>query len=171
MHQSDETQLHEEQSQRLFAALTKCYHALSDSARKHIGTYGINATEFGVLQLLHLSGPLPLGEVAAKQMLSTGSMTYVIDSLESHGYVQRVACPKDRRRLYAALTESGVELVERILPEHAAEINRITAALTPDEQKVAEALLNKLADFHTSDGQSDTNICPLISKDDRSPDQ
>ncbi len=171
MNQSDNSPIVEDQALRLFAALTRCFHALSDSARKHISTYGINATEFGVLQLLHLSGPLPLGEVAAKQMLTTGSMTYVIDSLETHGYVQRVACPKDRRRLYAELTESGTLLVERILPEHAAEISRLVAALTAEEQTVAEQLLNKLAEFHKSDGQADLNICPLIAQGERNTDK
>jgi MarR family 2-MHQ and catechol resistance regulon transcriptional repressor len=167
MNQSEQTQPTEEQSMKLFIALTKCYHALSDAVRKHISTYGINATEYGVLQLLHFTGPLPLGEVAAKQMLTSGSMTYVIDSLEGHGYVQRVACPKDRRRLYAALTDSGTLLVERILPEHATEIGRIAAALSPEEQKLAENLLTRLAEIHNQEGQPEHSICPLIANDER----
>jgi DNA-binding MarR family transcriptional regulator len=50
---------------------------------------------------------LTFSDLADKVVLSRSGLTRRIDRLVALGYVERQACPEDRRRGYAALTEAG----------------------------------------------------------------
>ena len=104
---------------RLFVVLMRCTNAVSEQSRQDIVRAGLSTSEFAVLELLYHKGPTPLGAVAAQVLLTSGSMTYVIDQLEKQGLVMRVACPKDRRRLHAALTDAGQAKIAALFPGHA----------------------------------------------------
>jgi MarR family 2-MHQ and catechol resistance regulon transcriptional repressor len=82
--------------------------------------------------------------LAERLLLATGSVTHVIDQLEKQDLVKRVACPRDRRVLYADLTEKGRALIADIFPAHAASIRQAVAGLSPEEQEAATTLLKKL---------------------------
>lgn len=64
----------------------------------------MNPTEFAVLELLYHKGQQPLQQIGGKILLASGSITYVVDKLEKKGFLERVACPNDRRVTYAAIT-------------------------------------------------------------------
>lgn len=128
----------------LFVVLARCCNSVSDQARQDIARYDLSGSEFAVLELLHHKGPTPLGAIAEQVLLTSGSMTYVIDQLEKQGLVKRVACPADRRRLYAELTENGRAKIEAIFPGHAERIREVMSALSPAEQDEAARLLKRL---------------------------
>ncbi|HLK60685.1 MAG TPA: MarR family transcriptional regulator [Chthonomonadaceae bacterium] len=129
---------------RLFVVLTRCYNSVAEHARQDIARHGLSGSEFGVLELLYHKGPTSLGVIAERILLTTGSLTYVIDQLEKQGLARRIACPTDRRVCYADLTEAGRERIQQIFPEHAARIRQALSGLAPDEQEAAIALLKKL---------------------------
>jgi MarR family 2-MHQ and catechol resistance regulon transcriptional repressor len=97
-----------------------------------------------VLEVLHAKGPLMVGEVGSRVLLTSGSTTYVVDRLEERGLVARRPCTSDRRVLYVDLTERGRELIASIFPEHAEEVRRAMTGLTTEEQKIATAMLKRL---------------------------
>ena len=81
---------------------------------------GISSAEFGVLlRLARTPGEhLRMSDLAEGAGLSTSGMTRLVDRLESAGYVERAACPVDRRGLEAVLTAKGRKLVQKALPTH-----------------------------------------------------
>ena len=129
---------------RLFVVLMRCTNAVGEQARQDILRSELSTTEFAVLELLYHKGPTPLGAVASQVLLTSGSMTYVIDQLEKQGLVTRVACPKDRRKLHAVLTDAGQAKIAAIFPDHAACITQAVSVLSPDEQDELTRLLKKL---------------------------
>jgi MarR family 2-MHQ and catechol resistance regulon transcriptional repressor len=129
---------------KLFVVLSRAAASVAEHARQDILRHGLSVSEFGVLELLWHKGPQPLGEVAERILLTTGSVTYVIDQLVKQGLVQRRACPTDRRVIYAELTEEGSERIAKIFPVHAAQIKQAVAGLTAEEQTLATDLLRKL---------------------------
>jgi MarR family 2-MHQ and catechol resistance regulon transcriptional repressor len=142
-----ETIEYEEQTARalrLFVVLARCYNAVTEHTRRDIARHGLKPSEFGVLELLYHKGPVPLGEVAKRILLTTGSVTHLIDQLEKQGLVRRVACPTDRRVFYADLTQKGRELIGNIFPAHAETIHQAVAGLSSQEQETALELLKKL---------------------------
>ena len=60
-----------------------------------------------ILEALYHLGPLSLGELAGKLLVTGGNVTYVMDRLEEHGWVIRERCGEDRRVVRAKLTPAG----------------------------------------------------------------
>jgi len=123
---------------KLWVVLSRAYAAVRDHAITDIERYGLTGGEFGILESLYHRGPMLLGEVQRKILVSSGGITYLVDRLEKRGLVERRDCPSDRRARYAALTAEGEALIERIFPLHAACIERAVGGL--DAEKKAEAI-------------------------------
>lgn len=133
-----------DQSLKLFIVLSRAYRALNEHVNKRIQRYGLNPTEFAVLELLYHKGDQPLQQIGGKILLASGSMTYVIDKLEKKEYILRVACPEDRRVTYAQITAKGKKLIEQVFPSHKNEIDRIMSVLSEEEQETAIQLLKRI---------------------------
>ncbi|MCA1012923.1 MarR family winged helix-turn-helix transcriptional regulator [Halobacillus halophilus] len=131
-------------SLKLFVVLTKAQRSVADLVRDDIQRYGLNPTEFGVLELLYHEGEQPLQKIGEKILLASGSITYVVDKLEKKEYLERVPCPNDRRITFASITEKGREFLNEIFPDHWKQIERITGGLTDEEKVQAIELLKKL---------------------------
>lgn len=129
---------------KLFIVLSRASKVILDEAHKLIDEHGLNPTEFGVLELLHHRGKQPIQKIGQKILLRSGSMTYVVDKLEKRGFLERILCENDKRVTYISITQTGVELIESIFPEHAKNIESLMSGLDADEQNSAIELLRKL---------------------------
>lgn len=129
---------------KLFTVLSRAHAALQERSREDIQRHGLTPAEFAVLEALYHRGPLLLGEIQAKILVSSGGITYLVDRLTERGLVERRECPEDRRARYAALTPRGVSFLDEIFPEHARCLARASEGLTPEERTVAIRLLKKL---------------------------
>lgn len=132
------------QSLKLFIVLSRAYRAVNENVNKLIHTYGLNPTEFAVMELLYHKGDQPLQQIGGKILLASGSITYVVDKLEQKGLLKRVACPKDRRVTYAQITEKGKSFIEDVFPDHAKQIDTLMSKLSEDEKESAIMILKKL---------------------------
>jgi MarR family 2-MHQ and catechol resistance regulon transcriptional repressor len=129
---------------KLFVVLSRAYSAVSDELQASFAVEGLTGTEFGILEVLHHKGPLLLGEIQRKILVTSGGITYLVDRLVEKGLVKREECPNDRRARYAVLTPAGDALIRRIFPDHAKKIAQVVSGLNEDEQIEATALLRKL---------------------------
>lgn len=129
---------------RLWIALARCYATFSRAVSCKIGEYGLTAPQFGVLEALYHLGPLALGELAGKLLVTGGNVTYVMDRLEDQGLVRRERSPQDRRVIQAKLTEKGYDLMAEVFPGHGAFIEELASHLDAAEQDVLKGLLKKL---------------------------
>jgi MarR family 2-MHQ and catechol resistance regulon transcriptional repressor len=127
-----------EQSLKLWVVLSRAFDAMQGHAAADIARHGLTITEFGVMEALYHKGPLLLGEVQRKILVTSGGVTYLIDRLVAKGLVERRRCEKDRRAYYAALTPEGESLIREIFPQHAAAIDRALGGL--DEAQKAQAI-------------------------------
>jgi MarR family 2-MHQ and catechol resistance regulon transcriptional repressor len=129
---------------KLYVVLSRAYLAVERHSQADIARHELSQGEFAILEALYHRGPLLLGEVQRKILVSSGGVTYLVDRLEADGLVERRECPTDRRARYAALTPKGRQLMKRIFPEHAAALERAVAGLSGTEKKQAIDLLRKL---------------------------
>ena len=65
-----------------------------------------------------------MAALADTVLLSPSGLSRAVERLEKRGLVQRIPCTEDRRGAYAALTESGSDLVRTAGATHAAGIRR-----------------------------------------------
>jgi DNA-binding MarR family transcriptional regulator len=84
--------------------------------------------------------PLSPTTIAERLIVTTASVTSLLDTLERRGLVERHPDPTDRRKLLIRITPDGKALVDRFLPEVVA---LQTAALAP----LAEAQRRQLVDI------------------------
>lgn len=136
-----------DQSLKLFIVLSRANRSVMEHVHKFIQQHGMNPTEFAVLELLYHKGKQPLQQIGGKILLASGSITYVIDKLEKKSFLERIACPNDRRVTYAQITEAGKEMIESMFPDHEKRIHSILSVLTSEEQEVAISLLKKIGHY------------------------
>jgi MarR family transcriptional regulator, 2-MHQ and catechol-resistance regulon repressor len=133
-----------ERALKLFIVLSRASKVVLEEANKLIETYKLNPTEFAVLELLYHKGRQPIQKIGQKILLSSGSMTYVVDKLEKKGLIERVFCKEDKRVTYMSITDAGNALIEEIFPSHEKKINGLMSVLSEAEQDTAIDLLRKL---------------------------
>lgn len=129
---------------KLFIVLSRASKVIAEEAHKLIDTYGLNPTEFGVLELLYHRGRQPIQKIGQKILLRSGSMTYVVNKLEERGLLTRDLCEEDKRVTYISITEKGTSLIEAIFPEHAENIKSLMSGLNAEEQELAIDVVRKL---------------------------
>ena len=133
-----------ERALKLFIVLSRATKVISEESNKIIEQFGLNPTEFGVLELLHHRGRQPIQKIGQKILLRSGSMTYVVNRLEEKGYLQRIFCEEDKRITYIEITDVGVSLVEEIFPDHVKKIESLMSGLSKEEQEQTIELVKKL---------------------------
>ncbi len=128
----------------LWVVINRAHAAITAHAQRDIAQHGLSEAEFGVLELLFHKGPLLLGEIQRRVLVSSGGITFLVDKLAAKGLVERRECASDRRARYAALTDGGEALLKRVFPAHAECMATALAGLTREEQEQATDLLRRL---------------------------
>ncbi len=82
--------------------------------------HGLPLAEWDVLLQLAdgPSGRLRMGELAESVLLTRSGITRLVDRMIKTGLVVREACPGDRRGYYAVITGKGLEIIEKVGPDH-----------------------------------------------------
>lgn len=109
---------------------------------------GLPVTWFEVLLRLARSEGhrLRMAELARQVGLSTSGLTRLVDRIEAAGYVQREACPEDRRGANAVLTAEGAAELRDAVPSHLESLEEHLAAPLGDQIELFESLLRDLRD-------------------------
>ncbi|MEJ2216299.1 MAG: MarR family transcriptional regulator [Gemmatimonadota bacterium] len=129
---------------KLWVVLARAHAAIAQRVRTDLVRHGLTAAEFGALEALYHRGPMLLGEVQKKILVSSGGITYLMDRLVKKGLAERRPCEEDRRASWAQLTPAGVALIQRIFPEHAAMLQHTLGGLNDKEKEEAIRLIRQL---------------------------
>jgi DNA-binding MarR family transcriptional regulator len=133
-----------------FLSLIKTLGLLKRVMEPHFAQFGISASQWGVLVTLHRCGSgrneseLRLTDLGDRLIVRPASITGVVDRLQRMGLVDRSASPSDHRAKNVTLTESGRQLVSRVLEHHPAQMQRVMQGLSDCEQADLQRLLDKL---------------------------
>lgn len=131
-------------SLKALTVLMRSSQHVQESIKRSISNFGLNPSEFGVLELLYHKGEQPIQNIGKKILLASSSLTYVIDKLESKGLVSRKPCETDRRVIFTSITEDGRKLMDEIFPLNEKDIEEIFQALEPSELEQYVELVKKV---------------------------
>lgn len=120
---------------KLVIAMARTYNDLFFQIEKNVQEFGLNISEFGVLEMLYHKGDQPVQKVAEKILVTSGTITYVINKLEKKELVVRRKCDKDKRVYYVSLTEKGNDFIANIFPKHRDFIDNLFKDLNEDDKK------------------------------------
>ena len=125
-------------------ALARALQAMERFVRPHLATSGLAMTEFAVLEALYHKGPLRLGEVRDRILVTGASTTYAVKKLEKRGLMRRKSCAEDSRVVLGELTAKGRALIDEVFPVHVELLQQATAGLTVSEKRDVSRLLRAL---------------------------
>jgi len=106
----------------------------------------LSSTARMVLAVIEGAGePLEPGVIASRLIITSGSMTSLLDTLEKRGLVRRLPHPDDRRKLLVDVTDEAEAILDAMLPAlHARERDVVGAALSADEQRQLLGMLARV---------------------------
>jgi MarR family transcriptional regulator, 2-MHQ and catechol-resistance regulon repressor len=128
-----------------FLLLMQTSKAIQDRIRDEMSKNKLSITEFSVLEVLFYQGKQTIQQIGNRILISSGSMTYVIDKLEQKGIIKRNDCREDRRVIHITLTAEGMEMLENIMPKYQDMVDSIFGDLTDDESQLLVNLLKKVS--------------------------
>ena len=127
-----------------FLVLMQTSKAIHDRIKEEMTKNKLGITEFSVLEVLYQKGKQTIQQIGNCILVSSGSMTYVIDKLEQRGLLSLHACPDDRRVIHVTLTDDGNELMNEIMPKYHEFVHQMFDSLDSDEAETLVQLLKKV---------------------------
>jgi MarR family transcriptional regulator, 2-MHQ and catechol-resistance regulon repressor len=118
--------------------------AVQDRMRMELAKDNLSITEFSVLEVLYHKEKQTIHQIGNSVLISSGSMTYVIDKLEQRRLINRISCPNDRRVIHVMLTVDGNELMMKIMPKHQELVENMLGSLNNDDAEILVKLLKKV---------------------------
>ncbi len=141
MKKVDRTQI----SLNTFVGLNRTLDHLMKIVKTDVQRYGLNVTEFAVMELLYNKGDQPIQRIGNRVLIASSSITYVVDKLEEKGCIVRQRNEKDKRVTNASLTDKGRSMMDEIFPDHASTLESTFSVLTDEEITVLQTTLKKLS--------------------------
>jgi DNA-binding MarR family transcriptional regulator len=99
-------------------------------------------------------GSLSPTVIADRLIITTASMTSLLDTLQRRGLVQRTPDVKDRRRVVVTITAEGSRVIRRLLPEMLALQAEVATGLSPPDRTELVRLLSILRDGIAAAGET-----------------
>jgi len=124
--------------------LARAFSSFNKRSTENIRTFGLTQPQFSVIEALGHLGPLKVGEICNKMLVSGGNMTLVLDNIEKLGYIERIHSKNDRRAIDVQLTKQGQEIFDNYFESHAEHISKLMSVISQEEQKLLGDLLKKL---------------------------
>ncbi|GAB4582323.1 MarR family winged helix-turn-helix transcriptional regulator [Nocardia sp. IFM 10818] len=132
----------------LTGRLTRIARILDRELTDFFRAHNMEFWEFDVLSTLRRNGGdtgLTAGALNKALMVTSGAITNRIDRLAAKNLVERVPDPTDRRAVRVQLTDAGRDLVDTILPLHAANQERVLQAFPATDRANLIPLLRSLS--------------------------
>src|SRR4051794_11890462 len=128
-----------------YLVLMQTSKAVQDRMRVEMSQYNLSITEFSVLEVLYNKGKQTIHQIGNSILITSGTMTYVIDKLEQRDLLCRHGCVEDRRVIHVNLTEEGKEMMDNIMPKHHEFVESMFESLNKEEEEIFVKLLKKLS--------------------------
>lgn len=120
---------------------------LERSLGKNFAVHDLQAWEFDILATLRRSGTpyrLTAGALVDASIVTSGAITNRIDRLVARNLVTRETDPANRRSVLITLTDTGHQLIDRIVVDHVDHEKQLLMTLSSREQEQLARILRKL---------------------------
>lgn len=123
--------------------LTQVNSCFTKVLNENISEFGLNLTDFSVLDLLFQKGEQTTQKIGEKILVTSGSITYILNKLEKMGLIYRNKSETDKRITYIRLTDEGRNAIFQILPLQIEKINEIFSDFTKEDLVSLNHLMKK----------------------------
>ena len=127
-----------------YARLQRAASLSSARVDQAVNTFGLSASQLGVLEVLDDRGSLHQQELVRALGRSKAQMTSIVDTLEKRGAVRRERHATDRRFMTVHLTDDGRTLLAQAAPVRAEAIVALMRELTGEQRGRLARLCRRL---------------------------
>ena len=113
--------------------LVSAYQAFERYSAPDLRSMGLTMTQFDVIATLGNQPPMTCKELGEKTLVTKGTLTGVLERLESKGILERKLNPEDARSQMIGLTIEGQQLFEKVFPAHLQHLGKAFNQLSPKE--------------------------------------
>ena len=107
----------------------------------------ISGNDMHIIEAIGIEEPRTMSTISKSLGVTMGTLTVGINGLVKKGYVTRKRGEKDRRIVYASLTDKGIAAYRHHENFHKDMIENITKDLTKEEAEVLTKTFIRLEDF------------------------
>jgi DNA-binding MarR family transcriptional regulator len=128
-------------------SLVRAGEAFVGLTNRALRPYRLSTAGRQALAVLEGAGePLTPTEIARRLIVTTATITSVLDTLEGRGLVERRPDPDDRRRLRIAITPAGAALAAAFVPEVVALQTAVMAGIAEPDRRRLITLVQQIHD-------------------------
>lgn len=110
----------------------------------YLNNFDLTFNQFKVLEVLYHRGNLNIGSITKLTMSTPGNITVVVRNLKRDGWITSIPDPEDKRASILTITKKGIEVIEKVFPNHAKNLNNSLEILSDEELDTLYELLNKV---------------------------
>jgi MarR family 2-MHQ and catechol resistance regulon transcriptional repressor len=109
---------------RTLRLLAETYQAFERLSGGHVRELGLTPAQFDIVVTLGNTPGMSFRDLGERTLITKGTLTGVVDRLETRGLVERVASRTDRRSMTVRLTRAGEREFRRVFAPHIAHCRR-----------------------------------------------
>ena len=113
--------------------LALAYQAFERYSAPDLAAMGLTTTQFDVIATLGNQPPMTCKALGEKTLVTKGTLTGVLERLESKHILERNTNPEDARSQIIGLTQHGQELFETVFPKHLEHLEKAFGKLTTEQ--------------------------------------
>lgn len=133
-------------SRRLTLSILVAANRISDQIAEALKPFDISNQQFNVLRILRgqKGKPANLCTIQDRMVSRMSNTTRLVDKLITKGFVERVTCEKNRRKVEITITQQGLDFLQQVDPAIDEAENKIVGELSNDEKENLISALNQI---------------------------
>ncbi|CAN1487108.1 MarR Transcriptional regulators [Methylophilaceae bacterium] len=128
----------------LLRELASTYQAFEKFSTPHVKSMNLTSSQFDVIATLGNQPPMTCRELGEKTLITKGTLTGILDRLESKKIVERAVNEDDGRSQKIQLTASGQAMFAHAFPSHMQHLEKAFTQLSAEEMLKLSNALKKL---------------------------
>ena len=128
--------------------LFRSFNKIRAKESLYIQSFDLTMNQFQILEVLYHRGDLSIGAITKLTMGTPGNVTVVVRNLKRDGFISVIPHSKDKRTSILSITPKGKDVIEKLFPDHAKNLESYFEVLNEDEMETLFNLLRKLQKSH-----------------------
>ena len=133
-----------DKSMRTFVRVERLRLKIHNQTVNYLNEHNLTFNQFKVLEVLYHRGDLNISSITKLTMSTPGNITVVVKNLKRDAWITTVADPLDKRASILTITTKGIEVIEKVFPNHAKKLNKSLDVLSDKELDTLYSLLDKV---------------------------
>ncbi len=135
--------------------LAECLQGFERFSGESVRRCGLTHAQFDIIATLGNTPGMSYKELGDKTLITKGTLTGVIERLESKGLVVRTRCSDDKRSFYIRLTSEGDKVFDDVFPRVVEQGRQLFASFSEEDFDAMDRHLSRLKQLI-----ADRSTCP-----------